>query len=165
MPRGSSASARRRFRPPLLAALQIAAGVRRSAVMSSSQSGVFQTYAIDLDTGAMRQLTNADAGTVLAYLAEDGRSLLTLEDEGGNEVGHWVSIPVQGGDRTDLTPDMQAYSSWTVAADRAGTQVAIAITTDDGTEIVVVSPSGASAPRRLGGMRGLVLALAFSADR
>jgi len=162
--RSPDAPWKQRFRAPLFADLQIAAGDRRSAVVSSSQSGVFQTYAIDLDTGAMRQLTNADAGTVLAYLAEDGRSLLTLEDEGGNEVGHWVSIPVQGGDRTDLTPDMQAYSSWTVAADRAGTQVAIAITTDDGTEILVVSPSGASAPRRLGGMRGLVLALAFSAD-
>ncbi len=155
---------KQRFRAPLFADLQIASGDRRSAVVSSSESGLFQAYALDLVSGAMRQLTHADNGTVLSYLAVDGRSLLTLEDAGGNEVGHWVAIPVQGGPTTDLTPEMPAYSSWSVAADRAGSQVAIAITSDDGTEIWIASATGTSAPVRLGSMWGLVLALVFSED-
>src|SRR3954447_3765550 len=154
---------KQRFRAPLFADLQIASGDRRSAVVSSSESGLFQAYALDLVSGAMRQLTHADNGTVLSYLAVDGRSLLTLEDAGGNEVGHWVAIPVQGGPTTDLTPEMPAYSSWSVATDRAGSQVAIAITSDDGTEIWIASATGTSAVR-VGSMWGLVLALVFSED-
>jgi dipeptidyl aminopeptidase/acylaminoacyl peptidase len=155
---------KQRFRAPLFADLQIAVGNRRSAVVSSNASGVFQTYALDLGNGAMRQLTHADAGTVFGYLAEDGGRLLTLADEGGNEVGHWASIPLGGGAMVDLTPGLPAYSSWAVKSDRAGAQVAIAITSDDGTEIWIASPIGGSAPRRLVAMWGLMLTLAFSVD-
>ncbi len=133
-------------------------------VVSSNESGVFQAYALDPATGAMTQLTHADKGTVLAYLAEDGRTLLTLDDEGGNEIGHWASIPVEGGAMTDLTPDMPGYSSWAVAVDRPGAQVAIAISSDDGTEVWIASPTGDPAPSRFGAVHGVVLMLAFSSD-
>src|SRR5262245_51239578 len=162
--RSADAPWKQRFHTSLFADLQIAAGDRRSAVVSSNDSGVFQTYALELGDGAMRQLTQADAGTVLAYLAGDGRSLLTLDDAGGNEVGHWVSIPVDGGDPTDLTPEMPAYSSWSVATDRAEGHVAIAITSDDGTEVWIASLADTAAPRRFAAMWGLVPTLAFSAD-
>ena len=155
---------KQRFRAPLLGDLQIAPGDRRSAVVSGNPSGVFQTYAVDLTDGSMRQLTHADAGTVLSLLAQDGRSLLTLADEGGNEVGHWTRIALADGAITDLTPDLPAYSSWTVATDRAGAQVAIAITGDDGTQIWIASSTGEHAPRRLVAMWGLMLSLAFGAD-
>jgi dipeptidyl aminopeptidase/acylaminoacyl peptidase len=155
---------KQRFRASLFGGLQVAPGDRRSAVVSSNATGEFQAYALDPATGAMTQLTHADRGTVLAYLAEDGRTLLTLDDEGGNEIGHWVSIPVQGGAKTDLTPDMPGYSSWAVAVDRAGAQVAIAISTDDGTEVWIASATGDAAPRRFRAVRGVVLALAFSSN-
>jgi dipeptidyl aminopeptidase/acylaminoacyl peptidase len=162
--RSADAPWKQRFRAPLFADLQIAAGDRRSAVVSSSESGLFQGYALDLGSGAMRQLTHADTGTVLTSLSRDGRSLLTLDDKGGDEVGHWVAIPVGGGPQVDLTPDMAAYSSWSVATDSTGTQVAIAVTSDGGTEIWIASSGGDAAPRRLLASWGLVLTLAFSAD-
>jgi dipeptidyl aminopeptidase/acylaminoacyl peptidase len=132
--------------------------------VSSNASGVFQAYALDLVTGATRQLTNAAKGTVLASLAADGRSLLTLSDTAGDEVGHWVSIPLDGGAPTDLTPAMPDYSSWSVATDRAGRHAAIAISSDDGTEIWIASPTGDGSPRRVAAMWGLALTMAFSAD-
>lgn len=156
---------KQRFRAPMFIGLQIAAGDRRSAVVSSNESGVFQAYALDLASGATRQLTHADAGTVFASLADDGRSLLTLDDAGGNEVGHWASIPFDGGDMVDLTPDMAPYSSWAVATDGAEGRVAIAVTSDDGTEIWIASASGASDPSRVAAMWGLVQSLAFTADQ
>jgi dipeptidyl aminopeptidase/acylaminoacyl peptidase len=166
LPPDSSTDApwKQRFRAPLFADLQIAAGDRRSAVVSSSESGLFQTYALDLASGATRQLTHADTGTVFSTLSQDGRSLLTLDDVGGNEVGHWVAVPMDGGAAVDLTPAMPAYSSWSVATDRPGDQVAIAVTSDDGTEIWIASSSRDAPPRRLIALWGLVLTLAFSAD-
>jgi len=164
LPPDTSADAlwKQRFHARLFADLQVAAGDRRSAVVSSNESGLFQTYALDLASGALRQLTHADTGTVLATLSEDGRSLLTLADEGGNEVGHWASIPHDGGTMTDLTPDMPPYSSWSIATDPDGDRVAIAISSDDGTEIWLASPDGA--PSRFAAMWGLVLTLAFTTD-
>ena len=79
---------KQRFRTPLLGDLQIAPSDRRRAAISSNASGAFQAYALDLDGGELRQLTTAATGTVFARLADDGRSMLTLRDDGGNELGH-----------------------------------------------------------------------------
>jgi dipeptidyl aminopeptidase/acylaminoacyl peptidase len=155
---------KRRFRTPLLGDLQVASGDRRRATMSSNASGVFQAYSLDLGGGGPRprQLTTGSTGTVFAHLSDDGRSVLTLLDEGGNEVGHWAGIPFEGGDAIDLTPGMAPYSSWAVATSRDGAEVALAITGDDGTD-VWLARSGAE-PLLLTSMWGLMFSLAFTAD-
>lgn len=154
---------KRRFRTPSMGELQIARGDRRRATVSSNASGVFQTYALDLDGGGLRQLTTAATGTVFARLTDDGRSVLALRDDGGNEVGHWARIPFDGGDAIDLTPGMPPYSSWAVATSRDGAQVAMAITGDEGTEIWLAR-HGDAEPVMLASMWGLMPSLSFTAD-
>ena len=57
------------------------------------------------------------SGTVLSVLAQDGRSLLTLADEGGNEVGHWTRIALADGAIAYYTPDQIATRFGVIALD------------------------------------------------
>ena len=76
----------------------------------SNRSGVNQAYAWDTGTGAIRQLSHRPNGLVVAYLDPHGQHVYYLEDMAGNELGHIVRIPWEGGDAEDLTPDVPPYA-------------------------------------------------------
>jgi dipeptidyl aminopeptidase/acylaminoacyl peptidase len=163
--RSDDAIWKRRYRRPQLDGLQVARRNRDRATVLSDATGVIQTYALDLRSGEMRQLTDAPAGGIFAALTPDGRHLFVLDDDEGNEVGHWTRRPLDGGATVDLTPEMAPYSSWVLAASADGGSVVMAISGDDGTALWACRPEAADVePRRLQTSPGLVLSVAFTAD-
>jgi dipeptidyl aminopeptidase/acylaminoacyl peptidase len=163
--RDDDATWKLRYRRPQMDGLQVARRNRDQAIVLSDATGVTQTYSLDLRSGAMRQLTDAPAGSIFAAVSPDGRHLFALDDVDGNEVGHWTRRPLDGGSTIDLTPNLPPYSSWVIAASADGDRVLMAVSGDDGTSLWACRPgaTGAEAVRLLTSP-GLVPSIAFTAD-
>lgn len=75
-----------------------------SLLIASDESGVFNAYAIDIESGAMRQLTDSTENAIfpISWFPEDSRILYTY-DSGGNELNH-VVVREEDGSYRDLTP-------------------------------------------------------------
>lgn len=73
-------------------------------LVSSDQDGVFNAYAVSVDTGSFTRLTEShgNAIEVQGYFPEDDR-FLYLADQGGDELDH-LYVQERNGTRTDLTP-------------------------------------------------------------
>ena len=76
----------------------------RSMLVSSDETGVYNVFAIDRQTGEKTQLTSSGDHAVFAqsYFPNDERVLYSY-DEGGNELNHLVVRELDGSTR-DLTP-------------------------------------------------------------
>ena len=96
---------KQRFRAPVVAWTQTARAnpTRWLAVMNPS--GKYQLYAWDLPSGTLRQFTNWEAGLQYGEISGDGRFIYYLDDELGNEIGHFIHVPFENGEAQDITPD------------------------------------------------------------
>lgn len=76
----------------------------QSLLISSDESGVFNTYALPIDGGSAVALTESDdnAAFAVSWFPDDDRILYTY-DEGGNELNHVMVREIDGSIR-DLTP-------------------------------------------------------------
>jgi dipeptidyl aminopeptidase/acylaminoacyl peptidase len=86
-----------------------------SLLVSSDANGVFNAYALSLETGQQTSLTTSDDNAVFAvsWFPNDDRILYTY-DGGGNELNHLVVRETDGTNR-DLTPGdalKAAFLSW-----------------------------------------------------
>src|SRR5690349_9190483 len=95
-----------RFRAPVILWTQLAKAAPTYGLAASNRSGVYQLYAWDVPTGALTQLTQRSTGKPMGVLSPDGRYVYYLDDEQGNEIGHYVRIPFAGGAPQDITPDL-----------------------------------------------------------
>jgi len=102
-----------RLRAPRLLWAQIAAQAPEWGIATSTQSGVPQIYAWDVPTGALRPLTDKPGGVTFGLLSPDGRFVYFMDDAKGNESGHYVRVPYEGGPREDVTPGMPDYGAST----------------------------------------------------
>jgi len=118
---------KQRFRAPIVAATQIAAlnPVRGLAV--TNLSGIFQLHAWDVLTGDLRQITDAPAGVVFGGISPDGRYIFYHQDKQGNEIGHFVRVPFEGGEAEDITPDMPPYASFSITEALSGAVIGFTI--------------------------------------
>jgi len=82
----------------------------RGMVLSAT-SGTVQISAWDRLSGKQRQLTHHQEGVFQGYLSPKGRHVYYLRDTAGNERGHYVRVPWEGGDEQDLTPEMLPYTA------------------------------------------------------
>ncbi|WP_052380279.1 MULTISPECIES: PD40 domain-containing protein [unclassified Pseudoalteromonas] len=72
-------------------------------LVSSDETGIFNLYSIDTNTGLKTQLTeSSDTTYPVRYFPNDERILLT-RDQGGNELFH-LYVRDENGTITDLTP-------------------------------------------------------------
>lgn len=101
---------RKRFALHVVPISQVAARNNSRGLAVSNQSGVYQLYAWDVATGGLNQLTDAPAGMVFGGISPDGRYIYYHRDTQGDEIGHLVRIPFEGGEVEDMTPDMPDYS-------------------------------------------------------
>ena len=108
-----------RFRAPVVAGSQIAALAPTRGRICSNRSGIYQQYAWDVPTGGLRPLTDRPDGVLATLLSADGSWLHYLDDARGNEIGHYVRVPFEGGPSRDLTPDLPPYSSLELALSRS----------------------------------------------
>src|SRR5574339_369563 len=126
---------RRRFRAPVVAWTQIARANHTRGLAVTNSSGKYQLYAWDVPSGTLRQLTDWQAGLQLAEISGDGRYIYYLDDEQGNEIGHFVRIPFENGEPQDLTPDWPPYSTLSFLSSGSGSHFGFVRADDDGFRI------------------------------
>lgn len=166
-----------RFRAPKIFYTQLAAHSPHRGLAASNRSGVIQLYAWDVPTGQLRQLTDKPEGLILGALSADGRYIYYLEDTRGNEIGHYVRVPFEGGvaergtaergTAEDVTPSLPPYASNDFALSRAGNRFALVTAGQQGFQLYCVDLDANATPgepRLLHTSASLLGGLSFSAD-
>jgi dipeptidyl aminopeptidase/acylaminoacyl peptidase len=113
-------------------------------VFTSNESGAWQVYACDRASGLRRQVTDDPIGVAGGAATPDGSGVVWFRDVTGDEVGHWLVAPFEGGDARVLAPGVpDAWSSGLCLGDRL---VVAGTAADDGFSVYVVEGDG---PARL----------------
>jgi Tol biopolymer transport system component len=115
---------KQRFRAPIIRGTQLAKSMPTRGMAVSNKSGVYQLYTWDISTNELTQLTGDPEGKLGGLLSPDGRYVYYEADEGGNEIGHIVRVPFEGGEPQSMTPDMPPYPTGGVAVSHAGNRLA-----------------------------------------
>jgi acetyl esterase/lipase len=134
-----------RFRVPLISGMQLAAGAPGRGLLASNLSGTFQLHAWDLASGRLQMLTRRPAGVSAGLLAPDGQSVYYHEDAGGNELGHFVRMPFQGGEPVSITPEMRPYPTFGLAISGAGNRLGFTVADEDGYHLYAIDVRGGGA--------------------
>ena len=106
----------------------------------SNPTGTFELYAWDRATGTTRQVTDRENGTSDGALSPDGEQVWWFADTDGDEFGTWQRQPFGGGPDVEAVPDVPAAYSAGLEVGRD--VVVVGCSTDDGSSVHVVRPSG-----------------------
>ncbi|MBT33072.1 MAG: S9 family peptidase [Thalassobius sp.] len=81
-------------------------------LISSQESGIFNAYEVDIETGAMTQVTDSEDNAIFArsYFPNDERFIFT-SDKGGNEISH-VYVREVDGKAKDIVADTTAKANF-----------------------------------------------------
>lgn len=155
-----------RFRAPRVVGAILAQGDDNRALVVSNQSGVYQLYALNVDSAEMTQLTDDPKGKTMGAISADGRSVFYMKDEGGNEIGHYVRVSTSGGEAEDITPNLPPYSSFYIGTSLDGKRIGLMAATKEGfTAYIVDEADGAlSEPREVATFKSISAGPMFSAD-
>jgi dipeptidyl aminopeptidase/acylaminoacyl peptidase len=103
---------KQRFRASRLLMSQLAKANPERGIVSSNTEGIFQLYAWDVASGNLIRRTDDPSGKAGGYLSPDGRFIYYFYDDKGDEIGHYVRVPYEGGEVQDVTPDLPLYTSF-----------------------------------------------------
>jgi dipeptidyl aminopeptidase/acylaminoacyl peptidase len=149
---GRDAPWKRRFRAPAIAYSAIARDAPARGIAALNQEGPYQIYAWDVPTGQLERRTDRPEGLVGALLSPDGRHIYYLDDQRGNEIGHFVRIPYEGGAPEDVTPGLPPYSPGFafmspigLAISRSGNRLALTAGTEDGFRVYAIDVDASGA--------------------
>jgi hypothetical protein len=123
---------KQRYRAPMIPWTQLARAAPTRGLTVSNRSGVYQLYAWDVPTGGLRALTDRPEGTLLGGISPDGGYVYYLDDQQGNELGHFVRVPFEGGTPQDLIPNMAPYATRGSAVSQAGNLFALTLANAEG---------------------------------
>ena len=101
---------KQRFRIPELFGMRIAQANPECGLLTSNVSGQHRLYAWHIPTGEQICLTDKAEGVWFGVLSPDGRHVYYLDDRQGDEIGHLVRVPYEGGPPEDIMPDMPPYA-------------------------------------------------------
>ncbi len=105
-----SAPWRQRFHAPVMQGARLAReNPTRGIVISNKAKHIFQVYTWNVQTNTITQLTDRPGGLFQVVLPPDGQYVYYLDDQKGDETGHFVRIPYEGGEPVDLTPNLPPY--------------------------------------------------------
>lgn len=130
----ADASWKQRFRR-VTTRTQIAKANPQRGLAASNRTGVSQLYAWDVATGELRQLTDRAGGIPGGVIAPDARWIFYLDDQQGNEIGHWVRVPFAGGPPEDITPELPPYASWGLSLNRTSSVIGVSVANDNGFQL------------------------------
>ncbi len=105
---------------------------------ASDRPGKMELHAWDVASGELRQVTDRPAGTLFGLISPDGRSVYYLDDVAGNEAGHFVRVPWEGGRTEDVTPELPPYSSFGAEISRAGNLFVATLIDEGGYGLIAV---------------------------
>lgn len=141
---------RRRFAAPFLSYAALApARPERGIIHCNASSDIFQIYAWDVPTGALRQLSEERHGLSYGWLTPDGERLIYLRDEHGSEIGHLVALPYAGGQPVDLTPELRPYTLRGLDISRDGRTLAFDAVSEGVYRFYLLDLAAGGAPRLL----------------
>ena len=123
---------RKRFTTPVVPMSQIARRNKSRGLVTSNKSGVYQLHAWNVDTGEMHQITDAPAGVVFGGISPDGKYIYYHKDQQGNEIGHFVRVPFEGGEPEDISPDLPLYASFSLTQSLNGSLLGFSTAGQDG---------------------------------
>ena len=88
----------------------------KSILIRSNQSGIYNAFEINIDSGITTQLTHSDSNSIfpISYFPKDKRFLYRV-DQNGNEIWH-IYVQNENGSTRDLTPGEKSrslFSGWT----------------------------------------------------
>src|SRR5690242_9457035 len=128
---GADAPWQVRFRAPVIMYSRPAKEAPDRGMVVTNRSGEDQIYAWDVPYGNLRQITHDPTGKLFGYIQPDGRYIYYMVDKQGNELGHYVRVPFEGGDEQDVTPTLPDYSSFDIGVSRAGNVLGVSIARGD----------------------------------
>ena len=131
-----------RFRAPSILYSRLAKAAPSRGLVVTNRSGQYQLYAWDVPTSDLRQVTYDPTGKQFGYIQPDGRFLYYLVDKQGNELGHYVRVPFEGGEEQDITPRLPLYSSFDIAVSKAGNLIGLSVAEgeDRGMDLYALEP-------------------------
>lgn len=147
----AEATWRDRFHIPMIHDAAVSAVPERGIVVGDFDGQAVQVYAWEVPSGRLRPVTASPTGTFEGWIAPDGGAVHWLADERGNELGHLVRAPFEGGETQDVTPRMGGYSLRGVGFSRSGNRLALNPIDADGFSVYTVDlgPDGHLGPPRL----------------
>jgi pimeloyl-ACP methyl ester carboxylesterase len=147
----NSAPWKQRFRAPVIASARIARLAPTRGLVMSNRSGIYQLYTWDVPTGELRLLTDQFEGLLYGVISPNGRHVYCFADTKGNEIGHFMRIPFEGGEAEDVTPDMPPYPTFGLGLSGQGNLLAFTTAVADEYRVyaVDIGPSDAPGPPRL----------------
>ena len=160
-----SAPWKQRFRASRIFWTTLAAQQPACGLVASNLSGIVQLYAWDVPTGTLTQLTQRPQGQVMGALSSDGRYVYYHDDAEGNEIGHFVRIPFEGGPPEDITPQMPLYASFGLEHSRSGNLLALLIAAPEGFTLYLMEHTAddtLTAPRQLYRSANIIVGLSLS---
>ena len=88
----------------------------KSILIRSNQSGIYNAFEINIDSGITTQLTHSDSNSIfpISFFPKDKR-FLYRGDQNGNEIWH-IYVQNENGSTRDLTPGEKSrslFSGWT----------------------------------------------------
>lgn len=155
-----SAVWKQRFRAPSIAWAQMAHANVNRGLVCTDRDGIYQLYAWDVPSGALRRLTDRPVGVLAGTLSAKGEYVYYMQDEGGNEIGHFVRVPFEGGAPENLTPDLPPYGSFQISESRDGKLLGTRVTDPSGQMLYVFSPG--QTPRLIHKSKSLFFGPSFS---
>ncbi len=129
---------KQRFRAPSIAWSAVARRNPARGVVCTNKDGIYQLYTWDVNTGDLTQLTSHTTGIVQGLISADGQFVYYHHDAQGNEIGHYVRVPFEGGEPEDITPDMPLYASFNISQSRNGEVLGFLAAGKDGFRIYVI---------------------------
>ncbi|MBW2367368.1 MAG: S9 family peptidase [Deltaproteobacteria bacterium] len=149
-----------RFRAPSILWGQTANLNPKRGLVCTNRDGILQLYAWEVASGNLKQLTNLPAGVVDGMLSADGKYVYYLQDEGGNEIGHFVRVPFTGGAPEDVTPDLPPYSATQISQSQRGNIIGTQVSDSGGQQLYLWTTG--SKPRQIYKCRHLTFGPSFS---
>ena len=128
---------KQRFRARSIVWIQTSDSNPARGLVVTIDSGQYQLYAWNPISGKLRQLTFRTEGVPFGTISPDGRDVYYLADNGGNEIGHFVRLPFEGGKPQDITPELPPYSAFGLSISRAGNLAASTVSDDFGFHAIV----------------------------
>ena len=104
----------------------------------SNESGSWQGWALDLESGRRRRLTDEPIGVEQVLVAPDGR-IVWWQDLVGNERGRWMARAFEGDEPHPLVPGIP--EGWPMGISFAGDVIALAVSTDADYQAYLVPPT------------------------
>ncbi len=153
---------KQRYRAPSIGWAATAHLNEHRGLVCTNRDGIYQLYAWDVDTGNLRQLTRRPTGVVSGMLSADGEFVYYMQDDGGNEIGHFVRVPFEGGEPEDVTPDLPPYGSFQIAQSFQGNMLGSRVTDPSGQMLYVFAPG--EAPRLIHKSSSLFMGPSLSHD-